>query len=153
MSELLWLLLGAALGSVLGWVACTLHWHTRLAESWNRLRAAVWRRQTHKTPVRPERAVDVNDVTSAFGYGLVAEEDLASNRPDDLNAGGSMATERHHRRQSTELTRGNHDTSGSVPVNGGPPADPPVAPPGGWPVRQRGLSLVTYAAAGGRPVG
>jgi hypothetical protein len=95
MSELLWLLLGAALGSVLGWVACSLHWHTRLAESWNTLRAAVWRRQTHRTPVSPEQAVDVNDVTSAFGYGLVAEEELAAHRPDDLPAGGTTATERH----------------------------------------------------------
>ena len=95
MSELLWLLLGAALGSVLGWVACTLHWRTRLAESWNVLRAAVWRRQTHKTAVSPDRAVDVNDVTSAFGYGLVAEEELALNRPNDLTAGGSGATLRH----------------------------------------------------------
>ena len=95
MSELLWLLLGAALGSVLGWVACTLHWRTRLAESWNVLRAAVLRRQNHKTPVSPDRAVDVDDVTSAFGYGLVVEEELASSRPDDVTAGGSSATERH----------------------------------------------------------
>jgi hypothetical protein len=63
----------AIIGTVIGWVACNWHWHTRLAESWSQLRAATWRRRRRREPVGPQRALDVTDVTDAFSYGLVTE--------------------------------------------------------------------------------
>jgi len=62
-----------SIGVVIGWLACSWHWHARLNEAWSQLRAAAWRRQVHHVPVKPERALDIADVTDAFGLGLVVE--------------------------------------------------------------------------------
>jgi hypothetical protein len=79
------------IGCVVGWVACSWHWHTRLAESWSGLRAATWRRRKRRETVGQERALDVSDVTVAFGYGLVV-----SDREADGN---------RHEQEDTEATR------------------------------------------------
>ena len=80
MSEVLVALTYAFLGSVVGWFACNWHWHTRLAESWSRLRAATRRRASRQKAVQPERALDVGDVTDAFSYGLIAEPEPGADK-------------------------------------------------------------------------
>jgi hypothetical protein len=82
-------LASAAAGIAIGWVACAWHWHTRLSEAWSQLRAAAWRRQLRQVPVKPERAVDITDVTDAFGLGLVVER--VSHAEDD-EAGGQQGS-------------------------------------------------------------
>jgi hypothetical protein len=79
------------IGCVIGWVACSWHWHTRLAESWSGLRAATWRRRKRRETLGQERALDVSDVTVAFGYGLVVS---------DGEADGNR-----HEQEGTEATR------------------------------------------------
>ncbi len=66
-------------GTVIGWVACNWHWHIRLAESWSELRAATWRRRKRREAVGEHRALDVDDVTVAFSYGLVADRESDGN--------------------------------------------------------------------------
>jgi hypothetical protein len=92
MSEVLVALTCTFFGIVIGWVACSWHWHTRLAESWGRLRAATWRRRTTEQPVITERALDVGDVTEAFGYGFVAESEPNSDTRDQLTTGQDQAS-------------------------------------------------------------
>lgn len=73
MSIVLASLASAVIGIAIGWIACAWHWHTRLSEAWSQLRAAALRRKLRHVPVKPDRAVDITDVTDAFGLGLVVE--------------------------------------------------------------------------------